>query len=179
MEDSEKTYQPGWDEAKRKKHHHHHVSSSSKWNKGLGGALRMIDKQAYYGLLFILAMVALWGLVKLGKTIAAEFKAMPNDDPTTEMAVDELRIHKVDEQDALLLGDSLAQTYNLDSIRRHVQIETTPVYRPPRQENAWYITQREWKAIWLEYKIWRKNRREAKEAKRQAEQQAKQQTNDN
>jgi hypothetical protein len=176
MEEEVKTYQPGWDDAKRKKHHHHHhAGSSSKLNKGLGGALRMIDKQAYYGLVFILVMAALWGLIKLGKTIAAEFKAMPNDDPTTEMAVDELRIHKVEEQDALLMGDSLAQTYNLDSIRRRVQIETRPVYRPPRQEDEWYITQREWKAIWLDFKIWRKNRREAKEAAKQA----KQQNNDN
>lgn len=182
MADDLKTYQPGWEEAKRKKHHHHHHDdSSSRRNRGLGGALRMIDKQAYYGLMCILIVVALWGFVKLVKAFSAEIKAMPNDDPTTEMAVDELRIHKVDEQDALLLGDSLAQAYNLDSIRRHVQIETVPVYRPPRLNNEWYITQREWKAIWLDFKIWRKNRRDAKAAAKQAQQkqQTEQQTHDN
>ena len=83
---------------------------------------------------------------------------MPNDDPATEMEVDVLRIHKVDEQDALLYSDSLAQTYNLDSLKRNVQIETRPVYRPPRRENEWYITRREWKEIWKTFKIWKRSK---------------------
>lgn len=88
---------------------------------------------------------------------------MPNDDPTTEMTVDELRIHKADEQDAILMGDSLAQAYNVDSMKHQVQIETRPVYRPPRREDKWYITQREWKKIWESYRIWRWEKKREKE----------------
>lgn len=123
----------------------------------------MRDKQAYIGLMIVLGVVAIAGIVQLYKLIRDEFRAIPNDDPTTEMSVDELRIHKADEQDALLLSDSLAQAYNVDSLRHNVQIETRPVYRPPRKNNEWYLTQREWKSIWKNYKIWK--RMNAKEKK--------------
>lgn len=78
---------------------------------------------------------------------------MPFDNPDEEIQVDVLRINKVEEEKALLLSDSLAQAYNLDSIKRKVQIETVPVYRPPRKENKWYITKKEWKDIWQNIKI--------------------------
>ena len=102
-------------------------------NRGLGGALRMRDKQAYYGLLVVIIAVLGFGAYKLIRLAASELRAMPNDDPDMEMSVDELRIHKVEEQDAILMGDSLSQQYNLDSIKRKVQIDTRPVYRPPRR----------------------------------------------
>lgn len=159
----EHTYQPGWDEAKHKKRHHHHHVGPNERNRGLGGALRMRDKQAYYGMVVVLVMGILIGLFFLVRFVVEEIKAMPNDDPTTEMAVDELRIHKADEQDALLYSDSLTQAYNLDSLKRKVQIETRPVYRPPRRENTWYITQREWKDIWNTFKIWKKNKEKGNE----------------
>ena len=159
----EHTYQPGWDEAKHKKRHHHHHIGPNERNRGLGGALRMRDKQAYYGMVVVLVMGILIGLFFLVRFVVEEIKAMPNDDPTTEMAVDELRIHKADEQEALLYSDSLTQAYNLDSLKRKVQIETRPVYRPPRRENTWYITQREWKDIWNTFKIWKKNKEKGNE----------------
>ena len=159
----EHTYQPGWDEAKHKKRHHHHHVGPNERNRGLGGALRMRDKQAYYGMVVVLVMGILIGLFFLVRFVVEEIKAMPNDDPTTEMAVDELRIHKAEEQDALLYSDSLTQAYNLDSLKRKVQIETRPVYRPPRRENTWYITQREWKDIWNTFKIWKKNKEKGNE----------------
>lgn len=158
----EKTYQPGWDKPKKHHHHHHHTGPNEK-NRGLGGALRMKDKQAYYGLLCILLIGLVFGAYTLIKMFVDELRAMPNDDPTTEMEVDELRIHKVDEQEALLLGDSLSQAYNLDSMKRNVQIDTRPVYRPPRKEDKWYITQREWKRIWADYKVMRWERKQQKE----------------
>ncbi len=123
----------------------------------------MRDKQAYYGLLCVLIAGLAFGAYKLIGMFAAELRAMPNDDPTTEMTVDELRIHKADEQDAILMGDSLAQEYNVDSMRHQVQIETRPVYRPPRREDKWYITQSEWKKIWKSYKIWRWEKKREKE----------------
>ncbi len=159
----EHTYQPGWDEAKHKKRHHHHHVGPNERNRGLGGALRMRDKQAYYGMVVVLVMGILIGLFFFVRFVVEEIKAMPNDDPTTEMAVDELRIHKAEEQDALLYSDSLTQAYNLDSLKRKVQIETRPVYRPPRRENTWYITQREWKDIWKTFKIWKKNKEKGNE----------------
>ncbi len=159
----EHTYQPGWDEAKHKKRHHHHHIGPNERNRGLGGALRMRDKQAYYGMVVVLVMGILIGLFFLVRFVVEEIKAMPNDDPATEMAVDELRIHKAEEQDALLYSDSLTQAYNLDSLKRKVQIETRPVYRPPRRENTWYITQREWKDIWNTFKIWKKNKEKGNE----------------
>ncbi len=159
----ERTYQPGWDEAKHKKRHHHHHVGPNERNRGLGGALRMRDKQAYYGMVVVLVMGILIGLFFLVRFVVEEIKAMPNDDPATEMAVDELRIHKAEEQDALLYSDSLTQAYNLDSLKRKVQIETRPVYRPPRRENTWYITQREWKDIWNTFKIWKKNKEKGNE----------------
>ncbi|MBR4432198.1 MAG: hypothetical protein IKS76_03235 [Paludibacteraceae bacterium] len=161
MAEDGKTYQPGWGE--KKKHHHLHTHANEH-NRGLGGALRMKDKQAYYGLMFVLLAVLALGAYKLVMMFVHEWRAMPHDDPTTEMKVDELRIHKVEERDALLYGDSLAQAYQIDSSAiRHVQIETRPVYRPPRKQKEWYITQREWKAIWKQLKVWRWNRKREQE----------------
>lgn len=160
MAEDGKTYQPGWGEKKR--HHHHHHTGPNEHNRGLGGALRMRDKQAYYGFVVVMVAVLAFGAYKVVMLFVNEWRAMPHDDPTTEVQVDELRIHKAEEQDALLLGDSLAQEYKLDSIRRHVQIETVPVYRPPRKEDKWYITQREWQAIWKEFKRWRYERKREK-----------------
>ena len=125
----------------------------------MGGWLKLRDKQAYYGLMLVVVAVLGYGTYRLVKMFVDELRAMPNDDPTTEMKVDELRINKADEQDALLLGDSLAQAYNVDSMRKNVQIETRPVYRPPRREDKWYITQREWKRIWADYKVMRWERK--------------------
>ena len=159
----EKTYQPHWGE-RRRHHHHHHDPQGERFN-GLGGKLKMRDKQAYYGLILVIVAVLGFGAYKLVMLFVDEIRAMPMDDPSTEMNVDELRIHKAEEQDALLYSDSLAQATRLDSIRRNVQIETRPVYRPPRRENTWYITKREWKAIWKEYKVMRWERRHAKQQK--------------
>jgi hypothetical protein len=92
---------------------------------------------------------------------------MPNDDPETEIAVDELRIHKAQEQDPVLPGDSLARHYNVDSLKRQVQIETRPVYRPPRKNTEWYITSREWKAIWKNYRIWKRMKEKDEEENKQ------------
>ena len=127
----------------------------------------MRDKQAYYGLMCAIILVLGFGAYKLIRLAVSELKAMPNDDPTTEMNVDELRIRKVDEQDALQLGDSLAQAYNVDSMKHTVQIETRPVYRPPKREDKWYITKREWKRIWEDYKVMRWERKHQKEQKEQ------------
>ena len=132
-------------------------------NRGLGGALRMRDKQAYYGLLVVIIAVLGFGAYKLIRLAASELRAMPNDDPDMEMSVDELRIHKVEEQDAILMGDSLSQQYNLDSIKRKVQIDTRPVYRPPRKNDEWYITKKEWKSIFKNYRIWRRMKQKDEE----------------
>ena len=134
--------------------------SYSKRNRGLGGALRMRDKQAYYGLMVVIIAVLGFGAYKLIRLVASELRAMPNDDPDMEMSVDELRIHKAEEQDAILMGDSLSRQYNLDSIKRKVQIDTRPVYRPPRKNDEWYITKREWKSIIKNYRIWRRMKQE-------------------
>ena len=158
MADDIKTYQPGWEKHKERKHHHHHYAGPNEHNRGLGGALRMRDKQAYYGLIVVLVVGVCIGLYVLVSMFVREIKAMPKDDPTTERNVDALRIRKADERDALLYSDSLTQVYNLDSLKRNVQIETRPVYRPPRRENTWYITEREWKDIWKTFKIWRRNK---------------------
>ncbi|MBP5572171.1 MAG: hypothetical protein J6X39_05835 [Bacteroidales bacterium] len=168
MSDEPKTYQPGWGE--KKKHHHHHYDERSKHrNRGLGGSVRMRDKQAYWGLVCIIVAGLGFGAYKVFKVFWDEWSAMPHDDPTAEMQVDELRIHKADEQDALLLGDSLAQAYNVDSLKRKVQIETRPVYRPPRREDKWYITNREWKRIWADWKVmrWEKKREKAEKEEQQ------------
>ena len=132
-------------------------------NRGLGGALRMRDKQAYYGLLVVIIAVLGFGAYKLIRLAASELRAMPNDDPDMEMSVDELRIHKAEEQDAILMGDSLSQQYNLDSIKRKVQIDTRPVYRPPRKNDEWYITKKEWKSIFKNYRIWRRMKEKEEE----------------
>lgn len=180
----EKTYQPKWEkhvDYQRKKHHHHHSGSyhsdamSDKYTNTIGGALKMKDKWAYYGLMVILAGAVLYGAYWLTGMVAHELRQMPMDDPTTERDVDELRIRKVDEQNALQLGDSLAEVYQLDSsMIKHVQIETQPVYRPPRKENAWYITQREWKSIWKNFKVWRWEKRREREERKQAQETEKQ-----
>lgn len=167
MSDSPNTYQPKWGEKKSHRHHHHYHRSDRHTN-GWGGWLKMRDKQAYYGLMFVVFLVLAFGAYKLVMLFVNEIKAMPMDDPNSEMTVDELRVRKVEEQDAILYSDSLAKAENVDSIRRKVQIETTPVYRPPRRENQWYITQREWKSIWKNYKIWRWEKKREKEKKKES-----------
>ena len=162
----EKTYQPNWGEKKRHHHHHHHSSSSN--INGWGGSLRMRDKHAYIGLMLVLIAVLGFGTYKLVMMFVNEIRQMPLDDPSTEMNVDDLRIHKAEEQDHLLYSDSLAQATNLDSIKRTVQIETRPVYRPPKKENKWYITQREWKAIWKEYKLMRWEKKHAEKEEKES-----------
>ena len=137
--------------------------SYSKRNRGLGGALRMRDKQAYYGLMVVIIAVLGFGAYKLIRLVASELRAMPNDDPNMEMSVDELRIHKAEEQDAILMGDSLSRQYNLDSIQRKVQIDTRPVYRPPKKNDEWYITKKEWKSIIKNYRIWRRMKQKEEE----------------
>lgn len=169
----EKTYQPDWGEKKRHRHHHH--SRSSGRSNGRGGWMKTGDRQAYIGLMLVLIAVLGFGAYKLVKMFVDEIRAMPMDDPETEMNVDELRIHKAEEQDALLFSDSLAQATNLDSIRHNVQIETRPVYRPPKKESTWYITKREWKAIWKDYKVMRWERKHAQKEKEIQEKAEKQQ----
>ena len=161
MAEEPKSYQPGWGEKKKHHHHHHHYQGEKENNRRWGGELRMRDKQAYYGLIAVCVVVALVGLYSLLTLIIREVKAMPMDDPKSELAVDELRIHKVAEQDALIAGDSLAQAMEMDSAMiRHVQIETRPVYRPPRKNTEWYITRREWRDIFENMKRWRKDQEE-------------------
>lgn len=168
MSEIPNTYQPGWGEQKAKseeqrgKHHHHHYYQGEKENnRRWGGELRMRDKQAYYGLIAVCVIVALVGLYSLLTLIIREVKAMPMDDPKSELAVDELRIHKVAEQDALIAGDSLAKAMEMDSAMiRRVQIETRPVYRQPRKNTEWYITRREWRDIFENMKRWRKDQEE-------------------
>lgn len=178
----EKTYQPKWEKHvayQRSKHHHHRddggynrSSESDKYTNKPGGALKMKDRSAYYGLMVIIALVLLFGAYKLLRFAAHEIRQLPMDDPATERAVDELKIHKVDEQNALVLGDSLAQAYQFDSSMIHrVSMETRPVYRPPRRENKWYITQREWKAIWRNFKVWRWAQKREKEEQEQEKEQ--------
>ena len=126
----------------------------------------MRDKQAYYGLMVVIIAVLGFGAYKVIRLAVHELRAMPNDDPDMEMSVDELRIHKAEEQDAILMGDSLSQQYNLDSIKRKVQIDTRPVYRPPRKNDEWYITKKEWKSIFKNYRIWRRMKQKEEEEDR-------------
>ena len=172
MEDSPKSYQPGWGE-KKKHHHHHHHTGPNENNRGWGGALRMKDKQAYYGLMFVIIVALGFGAYKLIGMFVAEFRAMPNDDPTTEMNVDELDIRRVEKQEALMVSDSIAKTYQFDSTTiKKVQTESHHVYRPPRKEDKWYITQREWKKIWADYKIMRWERKQKKADQRKAKEES-------
>ena len=160
----EKTYQPKWDERKSEKHHHHHHhynnGSSSTHTNTWGGWMKMRDKQAYYGMMLIVVAALVFGAYKLVMLFVNEWRAMPHDDPTTEMKVDELRIRKVDEKDALTYSDSLAQALQFDSSQiKKVQIETRAVYRPPKRENEWYITEREWKDIWRNIQRWKQSQK--------------------
>lgn len=167
--EEEKTFQPDWEERKNRKHHHHHHSSYSR-NSGShsnswGGWMKLRDKQAYYGLMFIVICGLGFGAYKVVMMFVNEWRAMPHDDPATEMRVDALRVRKVEEQSALLTSDSLAREFKMDSLQKHVQIDTRPVYRPPKREDKWYITQREWKAIFADYRRWKYERKLAKEQK--------------
>jgi hypothetical protein len=170
----ERIYQPGWGEKKDKKHRHHHLHrSDSRYTNSWGGWLKMRDKQAYYGLMFVVVVGLLFGAYKVVQMFVHEFRSMPLDDPRTEMKVDELDVRRGEKQDALIAGDSIKQAFNVDSIRR-VQTESHHVYRPPRRENKWYITQREWKDIWRNMKRWKQaqkndDRVKEKEEKKSAE----------
>ena len=132
MEDSPKSYQPGWGE--KKKHHHHHHHGPNENNRGWGGALRMKDKQAYYGLMFVIIVALGFGAYKLIGMFVAEFRAMPNDDPTTEMNVDELDIRRVEKQEALMVSDSIAKTYRPS--RKCRRSRTMSIVRRVRKTNG-------------------------------------------
>lgn len=153
MADEIRTYQPHWDE-KKKSHakRHKHTANNAK-KKTLFSSIRGKDKQAFVGAILVCIVALIYVAYTLGGWLVKEFKSMPLADPNEEIQVDVLRINKTDEKKALLMSDSLARTYNLDSIKRKVQIETIPVYRPPRRENKWYITKKEWRDIWQNIQI--------------------------
>ena len=144
-----KTYQPHWGEDKHKSKRKRHSNEQTQKKK----YFRVQDRQAFYGAILVVFVIIAYLFYTLGGWIKREIQSMPFDNPDEEIQVDVLRINKVEEEKALLLSDSLAQAYNLDSIKRKVQIETVPVYRPPRKENKWYITKKEWKDIWQNIKI--------------------------
>ena len=123
--------------------------------------------------MFVIIVALGFGAYKLIGMFVAEFRAMPNDDPTTEMNVDELDIRRVEKQEALMVSDSIAKTYQFDSTTiKKVQTESHHVYRPPRKEDKWYITQREWKKIWADYKIMRWERKQKKADQRKAKEES-------
>ena len=168
----EKSYQPGWGEKKKHHHHHHSHGTSSNHTNSWGGWMKMKDRQAYYGLMLLVVAILGFGTYKLVMMFVNEWRAMPHDDPTTEMKVDELRIHRVEENDALNYSDSLAQALQFDSTKiKHVQIETRSVYRPPKREDTWYITKREWKKIFESYRVWRwEKKHDEEQAQKEQEQ---------
>lgn len=171
MAEEPKTFQPDWGKP-HKHHHHHHSSQSSQRNRGWGGSLRMRDRQAYYGLMLVLIVCGCVALYMFYSWAVKELRSMPLDDPETEMAVDELRIRPVAEREALHAGDSIAQVLQFDSTKiKHVQIATRSVYRPPRQENKWYITRREWKEIWRSIRVRRMEKQQAEQEAQQEKQQ--------
>lgn len=166
----EKIYQPKWEEHKereRRRHEEdehyyesHRPSRSSRHTNSWGGAMKLKDKQAYYGLMFIVLAALASGAFWVVMQFVHEWRAMPHDDPSTEMKVDELDIHKVDKHEALLKGDSIAKTYQFDSSTIHrVQTESHHVYRPPRKNKEWYITEREWQDIFKNLKRWKKSKK--------------------
>ena len=72
-----------------------------------------------------------------------------------------------------MVSDSIAKTYQFDSTTiKKVQTESHHVYRPPRKEDKWYITQREWKKIWADYKIMRWERKQKKADQRKAKEES-------
>jgi len=185
MAEDLKTYQPKWDDHKDHKHRHHHHHHSYDYNSashtnGWGGWMKMHDKQAYYGLLFIVLGVLAYGGYFVVKLFIEELRAMPMDDPKTEMKVDELNVRRVDKQDALLFGDSLAQTYQIDSSAiKRVDVNKHHVYRPPRKNKEWYITQREWKEIFRNLSRFKQaNKNDEKLSKEEKELEKKEQNQD-
>lgn len=153
-EEEYKTYQPHWGEKKHHHHHHHHYGKPDNYTSSWGGWLKLRDKQAYYGLMLIVVGLLAFGAYKLVMMYVDELKAMPKGDPTQELKVDELGIKKVDEYDALVLGDSLARQLRVDTLVRTVKGEQHNVYRPPRKNENELIDQREWKAIWKNLGRW-------------------------
>jgi hypothetical protein len=112
------------------------------------------DKQARYGLILLLIVLGGFGLYKVSIKVYQEIQTIHFTDQKEEIEVDVLRIDKVREKNALHMSDSLMRTYQMDSsMIRKVQIETVPVYRPPKREDKWYITNKEWKDIWQNIKI--------------------------
>lgn len=152
MAREEHTYQPGWGE--KKHHHHHHHYEPNHKNRGMGGALRMRDKQAYVGLMLVIIGALAFGGYKLADLFAEEIRQMPKDNPSKEMKVDALGIRMVDEAEALREGDSIARELQLDTVRKTVLAEKHNVYRPPRKNTDWYINGNEWRSLKRSYKIW-------------------------
>lgn len=170
MAEEYKTYQPKWEEkkAEESKHHHHHHhyynnGKSSTHTNTWGGWLKMRDKQAYYGLMLIIVVGLAVGAYMITMMFVEELRAMPNGDPSQELKVDELGVKKVDESDALILGDSLARQIKVDTLVRTVKGDEHNVYRPPRKNDNELIDGREWTAIKKNLRHWfRANGRDPK-----------------
>jgi hypothetical protein len=159
MSDEPKTYQPKWEEKKSETHHHHHhhhhySSKSSNRTNSWGGWLKLRDKQAYYGMMLIVVAVLAFGSYKLVMMFVDELRAMPHGDPSQELKVDELGIKKVDEADALYLGDSLAHELKVDTMVHSVKGVEHNVYRPPRKKTNETIDGREWQDIFKNLRRW-------------------------
>ena len=159
MAEHPKTYQPHWEENKKHQSSRKRRSSSSPQKEKFR---RIQDKHALIGAIILVVLVVGYLLYSVGSWVVKEVKSMPFDNPDEEIQVDVLRIHKAEEQKALQMSDSLMQSYNLDSITKKVQIETVPVYRPPRKDNKWYITKKEWKDIWENIQIRRLEKEQEK-----------------
>lgn len=172
----EKIYQPKWDEHKERErkreqeddfyYYHRSHRNNHKRTNTWGGAMKHRDKQAYYGIVFLVVAIFGTGAYLLIMMFVNEWRAMPHDDPKTEMKVDELDVNRVDKQDALMASDSIAKTYQFDSTTiKRVQTVSHHVYRPPRKNTEWYITEREWKDIFKNFRRWRKAKENDKQFK--------------
>lgn len=165
MEEEYQTYQPKWEEKKaeseRHHHHHHHhhhyyeySRSSSHRSNGIAGWLKERDKQAWIGLMLILAIGLSFGAYKLYSMYRDELKEIKNVSEADAVDVDELGDNKLFAELNKEKGAELAAKTNVDTLVRTVTGDYHNVYRPARKNDNETIDDREWSKIKQNLRRW-------------------------
>lgn len=128
--------------------HHRHYRRHSRWTPPSHGRLTWRrDKKVIIALI-----VGVVGSVTYFSTVGRSFlvdmvytvKALLTPDSHyQEMEVDVLKTNYQVAAEREAMGDSVARTQNVDSLKRDIRRKTIPVYRPPQKKDTWYISSKD------------------------------------
>ena len=104
--------------------------------------------------MLVVVIAVCFAVYAIVSAFAEEIRHMPGKEDAEGFKVDELRIKKVDEADALLFGDSLARELKMDTLVHTVTGEHHNVYRPPKKSKSDLMDGREWNGLFKNLRRW-------------------------